>query len=177
MSRLVTFVTRLSTSIGTPAFRAVTGDMARLIAIVAWRCIRALLAVFCEVALSVAPITSLSILLAIPCKMAQPIAFVAFLPSAGKRITTATVTATPWLGTLTSEVARSTALVANAGTHCFAWNTIKYYNKQVVGCRLWKFDILTSNSKAGGNGFDGKTNKIIRFHPQNQLSPDRWYFY
>lgn len=77
MSRLLAVV-----AVGVKALakvRTISGDVTRLVAVVACRLIRHV-AVAGDVANSVAPVTSLMILLAFTCKMAGTVTLVAFIP-------------------------------------------------------------------------------------------------
>jgi len=98
-------------------FGAAPRNMPRLIAVVARRSVRTLVTVLGEVALAIAPIATLSVLLAITSEVAQPVAFVAFLAAPAVAITTAVPTTAPSsttrLRTFTGEMSWTTALVAN----------------------------------------------------------------
>jgi hypothetical protein len=100
------------------AFGTAARDMARLVAVVARRRIGILMAVFGKVALAIASVAAFGILLAFACKMAQPIALVAFLAAAAVVIATAVATtAASRLRALAGKVPRTAAFVTNAGTH------------------------------------------------------------
>lgn len=118
MPGLITLITSLSAHpLHPPRLGTGAGDVPRFIAIVTGRRVRTLLTVFCEMSLSVAPITSLRILLAVPGEVPQTVALVALLAGARERVAAAAV-ATPatssGLRTLAGVVARSAALVTDA---------------------------------------------------------------
>lgn len=109
------------------------GNVTRLVAVVARRRVGALVAVFSDVTLAVAPVAAVGSLLAVPSIVTKAIALEALLaaatessvpasavaiaitvPSAGAAATTAAFTTTTPLGALTCEVAWPVAFIANA---------------------------------------------------------------
>lgn len=106
-----------------PALGTAARDVPRLVAVVARRRVRVLVAVLGEVALAVAAVAALRVLLAFARKVTQSVALVALLASASVAVTagvasaTTAAAATTGLRALPGEVPWAAALVAHARTH------------------------------------------------------------
>lgn len=87
MATLVAIVTR-NIHVAVALLRAVTGQMAALVAVVATRIVRGQAAVARDMATAVAPVAPVQILLAVTGKVAHLVALVALLPPA--KVTTVT---------------------------------------------------------------------------------------
>jgi len=120
VAHLVAGVTGLGgDAVDGPPLRAAPRYMPRLIAVVAGRSVRALVALLGEVALAVAPVATFGVLLAVASEVPKPVALVALLARPAVAVT-AGLAAPPsaaWLGALAGEVSGTIAFVAYTGTH------------------------------------------------------------
>jgi len=121
VAHLVAGVTGLrGDAVDGPPLRAAPRYMPRLIAVVAGRSVRALVALLGEVALAVAPVATFGVLLAVASKVPKPVALVALLAGPAVAVTAglaAPTSTSSGLGALAGEVSGTIAFVAHTGTH------------------------------------------------------------